>query len=112
MTSAYVYDAVRTPFGRFGGALAKVRPDDLAATVLRAVVGRAPALDGGAVDEVEQRVVGTVAVARVDQAGLAVLEGGEVVAGVAAGARRPEAGVGSHRFRASNVVAGGVRHGP
>ena len=52
MTSAYVYDAVRTPFGRFGGALAKVRPDDLAATVLRAVVGRAPALDGGAVDEV------------------------------------------------------------
>ena len=33
MTDAYVYDAVRTPFGRFGGALAGVRPDDLAATV-------------------------------------------------------------------------------
>ncbi|GMA20604.1 hypothetical protein GCM10025862_26250 [Arsenicicoccus piscis] len=42
MTDAYVYDAVRTPFGRFGGALAGVRPDDLAAHVVRTMVERAP----------------------------------------------------------------------
>jgi acetyl-CoA acyltransferase len=49
---SYVYDAVRTPFGRFNGALAHVRPDDLAATVLRAVVDRTPALADRSVDEV------------------------------------------------------------
>jgi acetyl-CoA acyltransferase len=42
--SAFVYDAVRTPFGRFGGGLADVRPDDLAATVLTALVDRTPGL--------------------------------------------------------------------
>jgi acetyl-CoA acyltransferase len=52
MSDAFVYDAVRTPFGRFDGALAKVRPDDLGATVLRAIAERSPALDTGAVDEV------------------------------------------------------------
>jgi acetyl-CoA acyltransferase len=52
MTDAYVYDAVRTPFGRFNGGLAKVRPDDLAATVLRAVVERTPKLREEPVDEV------------------------------------------------------------
>ncbi len=51
-TGAFVYDALRTPFGRFNGALARVRPDDLAATVLKAVVDRAPGLDGAQVDEV------------------------------------------------------------
>ena len=40
MTASFVYDAVRTPFGRAGGALAGVRPDDLAATVMRATVER------------------------------------------------------------------------
>ncbi|GAA0298974.1 acetyl-CoA C-acyltransferase [Kineococcus aurantiacus] len=49
---AFVYDAVRTPFGKFGGALAETRPDDLAATVVRAVVDRSPGLDPAAVDEV------------------------------------------------------------
>ncbi len=50
---AYVYSAARTPFGRFSGALAGVRPDDLAATAIRAVLDRAPALDAGAaLDEV------------------------------------------------------------
>ena len=42
--SAFVYDAVRTPFGRFGGGLAGVRPDDLAATALAALVERTPGL--------------------------------------------------------------------
>ena len=52
MNQAYLYDAVRTPFGRFGGALAGVRPDDLGAQVIRASVERAPGLDPAAVDEV------------------------------------------------------------
>ncbi len=52
MSTAFVYDAVRTPFGRFDGGLAKERPDDLAATVLRAIADRTPGLDPAAVDEV------------------------------------------------------------
>ncbi|WP_449282795.1 thiolase family protein [Leucobacter sp.] len=40
MTSTYIYDAVRTPFGRAAGALSGIRPDDLAATVMRAAVER------------------------------------------------------------------------
>ena len=50
--SAFVYAAVRTPFGRFNGALAGVRPDDLAATAIEALLAKAPALDPAAVDEV------------------------------------------------------------
>ena len=41
MTGTWIYDAVRTPFGRAGGALSGVRPDDLAAVVMRAIVDRA-----------------------------------------------------------------------
>ncbi|MER6128220.1 acetyl-CoA C-acyltransferase [Streptomyces sp. NPDC001795] len=48
----YVVDAVRTPFGRYGGALAGVRPDDLAAGVLRALVERSPGLDPARIDDV------------------------------------------------------------
>ncbi|MER6074300.1 acetyl-CoA C-acyltransferase [Streptomyces sp. NPDC001817] len=48
----YVVDAVRTPFGRYGGALAGVRPDDLAAGALRALLDRSPDLDPGRIDDV------------------------------------------------------------
>jgi acetyl-CoA acetyltransferase family protein len=48
----YVVDAVRTPFGRYGGALAGVRPDDLVAGVLRALVDRSPGLDPSRIDDV------------------------------------------------------------
>ncbi|MFI5761039.1 thiolase family protein [Streptomyces sp. NPDC051563] len=48
----YVVDAVRTPIGKFGGALAGVRPDDLAAHVVRALVDRTPALDPARIDDV------------------------------------------------------------
>jgi acetyl-CoA acetyltransferase family protein len=48
----YIVDAVRTPVGRHGGALADVRPDDLAAHVLRALVDRSPALAHDRIDEV------------------------------------------------------------
>ncbi|MXG91124.1 acetyl-CoA C-acyltransferase [Nocardioides flavescens] len=52
MTDAYLYAAARTPFGRFGGALAEVRPDDLAATAVSAVLAKAPGLDPAAVGDV------------------------------------------------------------
>lgn len=51
MTTTHIYDAVRTPFGRAGGALAGVRPDDLAATVMRASVKRS-GLDSARIDDV------------------------------------------------------------
>src|SRR4030042_333581 len=40
LREAWIVDAVRTPIGRYGGALASVRPDDLAAVVIRALVDR------------------------------------------------------------------------
>ena len=52
MGQAYLVDGVRTPIGRYGGALSSVRPDDLAAHVLRALVGRGPGVDWEAVDDV------------------------------------------------------------
>jgi acetyl-CoA acetyltransferase family protein len=52
VTDAFVLDAVRTPFGRYGGALAEVRPDDLAAHVLRTLVERSPDLDPAAVEDI------------------------------------------------------------
>jgi acetyl-CoA C-acetyltransferase len=52
MSQAFVYDAVRTPFGRYGGALAGVRPDDLAAFVVGEQVRRAPGLDPARIDDV------------------------------------------------------------
>jgi acetyl-CoA acetyltransferase family protein len=48
----YIVDAVRTPTGRYGGALAGVRPDDLAARVVGALVERSPGLDPGRIDDV------------------------------------------------------------
>jgi len=51
-SAAYIYGAVRTPFGRYGGALAKTRPDDLAAGALKALLARAPGLDPAAIDDV------------------------------------------------------------
>jgi acetyl-CoA acyltransferase len=52
MSAAYVFEAVRTPFGRYGGALAGVRPDDLAAHALTALLDRLPGLDRAAIDDV------------------------------------------------------------
>lgn len=49
---SYLYEAVRTPFGRFNGGLGAVRPDDLAAGVVAALLAKVPELDNGAVDEV------------------------------------------------------------
>jgi len=52
VSAAYVLDAVRSPFGRYGGGLSHVRPDDLAAQVVRALLERAPDLDPARVDDV------------------------------------------------------------
>ena len=49
---AFLYTGVRTPFGRYAGALAGSRPDDLAATVVREIVDRTPGLDPADVDDV------------------------------------------------------------
>ncbi|AMM18924.1 beta-ketoadipyl CoA thiolase [Frondihabitans sp. PAMC 28766] len=52
MTASFVYDAVRTPFGRFGKGLAGVRPDDLAASTLSALLARHSDLDPARIDDV------------------------------------------------------------
>jgi 3-oxoadipyl-CoA thiolase len=52
MPNAYIVDAVRTPIGKFGGSLSSVRPDDLAALVLRELLRRNPSLDKSAVEDV------------------------------------------------------------
>ncbi|WP_328628965.1 acetyl-CoA C-acyltransferase [Streptomyces sp. NBC_00353] len=52
LRDVYVVDAVRTPIGRYGGALSSVRPDDLAAGVLRRLLDRSPALDPGLIGDV------------------------------------------------------------
>ena len=52
MTEAYLCAGVRTPIGRYGGALSAVRPDDMAAHVIRALMARVPDLPAGAVDDV------------------------------------------------------------
>ncbi|MGJ7916920.1 3-oxoadipyl-CoA thiolase [Massilia sp. LXY-6] len=52
MTDAFIVDAIRTPFGRFGGALANVRADDLAALPIAALIDRNPGVDWSKVDDV------------------------------------------------------------
>ncbi|MDX2524283.1 thiolase family protein [Streptomyces europaeiscabiei] len=50
--SAFIYAATRTPFGRFNGALAGVRPDDLAAAAITSTLAKVPGLDHAAIDDV------------------------------------------------------------
>jgi acetyl-CoA acyltransferase len=52
MSSAFLYAAARTPFGRFGGALAEARPDDLAAAAITGALAKAPDLDAGLIGDV------------------------------------------------------------
>ncbi len=52
MTEAFICDAIRTPIGRYGGALSPVRTDDLAAVPIRALMQRSPSVDWAAVDDV------------------------------------------------------------
>src|SRR5262252_1206368 len=52
MYDVFICDAIRTPFGRYGGTLAAIRTDDLAAIPLRALMERNPGVDWNAVDDV------------------------------------------------------------
>lgn len=52
LRDVYIVDAVRTPVGKYGGALAGIRPDDLAAHVVRSLVDRTPDLDPARIDDV------------------------------------------------------------
>jgi 3-oxoadipyl-CoA thiolase len=52
METAYICDAIRTPIGRYGGALAAIRTDDLAAIPIKALIERNASVDWGAVDDV------------------------------------------------------------
>ncbi|MGB9434190.1 MAG: hypothetical protein WBQ89_18240, partial [Candidatus Acidiferrum sp.] len=52
MTNAYICDAIRTPFGRYAGALSSVRTDDLAAIPIRILAERNPTIDWNALDDV------------------------------------------------------------
>src|SRR5258708_15100886 len=52
MTEVFICDAVRTPFGRYGGALSSIRTDDLATLPIKALVERNPSVDWAALDDV------------------------------------------------------------
>jgi 3-oxoadipyl-CoA thiolase len=52
MNEVFICDAVRTPFGRYGGALSSIRTDDLATLPIKALMERNPAVDWGAIDDV------------------------------------------------------------
>jgi 3-oxoadipyl-CoA thiolase len=52
MGEAFICDAVRTPIGRYGGILAKIRPDDLGALPMKALMARNPSLDPAAIEDV------------------------------------------------------------
>ena len=52
MPEAFICDAIRTPFGRYGGALAGIRPDDLGALPIKALMARNPGVDWSALDDV------------------------------------------------------------
>lgn len=52
MKSAYIIDAVRTPIGRMGGKLSSVRPDDMLALVIKALIARNPQIDVNAIEDV------------------------------------------------------------
>lgn len=119
MKEAFIVDAVRTPIGSFGGTLAPVRADDLAAHVLKALLDRHPNLDPAAIDDVilgcanqageDNRNVARMALLL---AGLPVIVPGETVNRLCASGM--SAVVGAGRAIAANngdlFIAGGVEH--
>src|ERR1700748_2131411 len=52
MASSYIIDAVRTPIGKYGGALSTIRPDDLLAHVIKSLLARNPGIDPAAIEDV------------------------------------------------------------
>jgi 3-oxoadipyl-CoA thiolase len=99
MTEAFLCDAVRTPIGRYGGALASVRTDDLAAIPIAALLARNPGLDPAAVEEV---VLGCTNQAGEDNRNVARM------AALLAGLPETVAGVTVNRLCASGAEAVGT----
>src|SRR5438445_8196962 len=95
MSRAVVLSAVRTPIGRYGGALSGVRPDDLAAIVIREAVARA----GVAAEEIEDVWFGAANQAGEDNRNVARM------AALLAGLPESVAGVTGHRLCASGLTA-------
>jgi acetyl-CoA C-acetyltransferase len=117
MSEAFLVDGVRSPIGRYGGSLASVRPDDLAAHVLTCLLDRHPALERSAVDEVVLGCANQSGEDNRDVARMAVLLSGmpETVPGItvnrlcASGADAVAAGMRQIRTgEADLVVVGGV----
>src|SRR5690606_30545257 len=52
MSKAYIVDIIRTPVGRYGGALSRIRPDDLAAHVIRTLLERNSTVEASAIEDV------------------------------------------------------------
>jgi acetyl-CoA acyltransferase len=97
MTSAYIIDGIRTPIGNFGGTLAAVRPDDLAAHTIRELLKRNPAADPAAVADV---IVGCANQAGEDNRNVARM------AGLLAGLPATVPGETVNRLCASGLSAG------
>ena len=117
MTEAFLVDGVRTPIGRYGGALAGVRPDDLAAHVLRALTLRLPSVDWAAVDDVVLGCANQAGEDNRDVARMALLLAGlpETVSGTTVnrlcGSGADAVAIAARAVRAGEadlVVAGGV----
>jgi 3-oxoadipyl-CoA thiolase len=117
MTEAFLVDGVRTPIGRYGGALAGVRPDDLAALVLRALTERLPSVDWAAVDDVVLGCANQAGEDNRDVARMALLLAGltETVSGTTVnrlcGSGADAVAIAARAVRAGEadlVVAGGV----
>ncbi len=96
MTEAFICDAVRTPIGRYGGSLAQVRADDLAAIPIRALVERNPDVDWEALDDV---ILGCANQAGEDNRNLARM------AGLLAGLPHQSGGVTLNRLCGSGMDA-------
>ncbi len=95
MLDGYIYDGLRTPFGRHGGALARVRPDDLLAATIRALVARNPF----APERVEDVVIGCAIQAGEDSRNVAR------VAGLLAGLPVETGGITVNRLCGSGLAA-------
>jgi 3-oxoadipyl-CoA thiolase len=96
MTEAYICDAVRTPIGRYGGALSSVRADDLAAIPIRGLMERNPNVDWGELDDV---ILGCANQAGEDNRNLARM------AGLLAGLPHSSGGVTLNRLCGSGLDA-------
>jgi acetyl-CoA acyltransferase len=117
LAQAFICDGTRTPIGRYGGALAAVRADDLAAHPIRALIERNPGLDPAAIDDV---ILGCANQAGEDNrnvarmaallAGLPVAVPGTTLNRLCASGhgRGGDGGAGDPRGRLYMIVAGGV----